>query len=165
MSQSVRRIVISTPRQWSFLAGVTFAVAGLLAALSVTVTPIFTVFYGGVGLSTQAFPILIAVATGGDGGISWWVVVERLGRPTRERGAIVGMLTGILVHPVAWILILSVQDLQAGRWPLSGSGAAFSLFLYWGVGLVGAFTVIVGVVCGLLFTVVRGRFGENREAR
>jgi|APHM01.1.fsa_nt_gi hypothetical protein len=89
MSRSVSEVVISTPRQWSLLAGITFFVAGFFAALSVTITPIFTIFYGGVGLSKQAFPLLVAVATGLVGGISWWLVVERLGRPTRERGAIV----------------------------------------------------------------------------
>ncbi|ERG97383.1 MAG: hypothetical protein J07HQW2_03869 [Haloquadratum walsbyi J07HQW2] len=60
-----------------------------------------------------------------------------------------------------WVLILSVESLQAGRWPLSGSRLVFSLFLYWGLGLVGTFTVIVGVACGLFFTVVRGRFGDE----
>jgi len=154
-------IVISTARQWSFLASVIFAVVGVLAALSLTTTPIFTVFYGGFGLPKRAFPLLVALASGLVGGACWWLLVERPRRLTRERGGIVGLLTGLLVHPVTWILVLAVQNLQAGRWSLSGSRSMISLFFIWGIGFVGTFTVVVGVVYGLLITVARDRLSED----
>lgn len=154
-------IVVSTARQWSLLAGAVFAVVGLLAALSVTTMPIFTIFYGGFGLPKRAFPFLVGLASGLVGGTCWWLLVERPGRLTRERGGVVGLLTGLLVHPVTWVLVLAVQNLQAGRWSLSGSRSMISLFFIWGIGFVGTFTVGVGVVCGLLVTVARDRLGED----
>lgn len=153
--------VISTTRQWSLFAATIFAVVGLLAALSVTMTPIFTIFYGGFGLPKRAFPLLVALASGLAGGTCWWLLVERPGRLTRERGGIAGMLTGLLVHPVTWVLVLATQNVQAGHWSLAGSHSAISLFLIWGIGLVGTFTVGVGVFCGLLITVARDRLGED----
>lgn len=147
--------------RWALLASASFAVLGLVAAIVVTTTPIFTVFYGGVGLPKRAFPLLVGFATGMVGGFCWWLFVERASQLTRERGVLVGLVTGLLVHPLSWVLILAVQNVQAGRWPMQGGLRGTSLFLYWGLALVGTFTVLVGVAGGSLLTVARERLSND----
>ncbi|WP_276249048.1 hypothetical protein [Haladaptatus sp. YSMS36] len=147
--------------RWALLATAIFTAVGGLAAAALTRTLIFLVFYGGFGLPTREFPLLAGLAAGLVGGTSWWLLVERPGHLTRERGGLVGLITGVLVHPIAWVFILGLYTIRTGVWDAEGNFLVFLLFLYWGLGLVGGFTVIMGVFASLLVIVARERLSKD----
>ncbi|MFC6993756.1 hypothetical protein ACFQH3_19780 [Haladaptatus sp. GCM10025707] len=120
--------------RWALLATAIFTAIGGLAAAALTRTLIFLVFYGGFGLPTREFPLLAGLAAGLVGGTSWWLLVERPGHLTRERGGLVGLITGVLVHPIAWVFILGLYTIRTGVWDAEGNFLVFLLFLYWGLG-------------------------------
>jgi hypothetical protein len=159
--RTAKRRLFASSSVWVGLAGLTFAVFGFLVAFAA----MENVILRSIAMVPEAVPYLVALATFLVGGISWWLVVERPARPTRERGILVGALTGLFTHPLMWFLIFAYQDpstyfdpselltQQAGSDLFGG----ILLFTFFSLLTVGPITVVVGIFGGLVLTAGRRR--------
>lgn len=146
---------------WAALAGVVFAVAGFAVALSVVHNPVLRLFV----FSPEATPYLTALAAFLVGGPCWWLIVERPRRPTRGRGAVVGLLTGLLAHPVMWTLVFASEDPATFTDPAElltprfwdGLLLSVLVFTLYSLPTVGVLTVVLGIVAGLALAAGRRR--------
>lgn len=146
---------------WAVLGGAFFAAVGFVVAFALLQDPVLGLFVPAGGIA----PSLVALASFLAGGSCWWLVVERPHLPTRGRGAVAGLLTGLLVHPVTWVLVFAYEDASAYADPsklLSADGlntllGAVALFTFFSWLIVGPVTVAVGVVAGLAFAAVHRR--------
>ena len=82
-----------------------------------------------------------------------------------RRGALVGALTGLLAHPLAWYFLILFNYLFGGPNslgdqplnPLEGLWGCF-VFAFWSIFLTGWFTIPAGAITGwLLVRAMRGR--------
>lgn len=158
MPRALRRRGLDSGLTWSVLAGLVFAALGFLTGFGAAQAPVTGLFVDEFGLPALVFSGLVALGAFLLGSGCWWLVVERPGRVTRNRGALVGLLTGLLAHPVTWVLVVAYLDLRAGRTPFGDGAFSFAfLFFHFGLAITGTFTVAFGVCGGLAVTLLRER--------
>jgi len=102
----------------------------------------------------------------------WWLFILRPGRITWLRGMGVGMLSGVLVHPATWYLLIlyyycigakgSLGDPTLNPYQAILESLVFSL---WSLIIVGWFTIPLGGVGGVVLALIQRRFlfSEQRD--
>jgi hypothetical protein len=130
------------------------ALATALFVVACAVT--WRVFLGwGFGLEFAALALLVTPPL-------WWSLVARAPRPHPARGAAAGALVGLLVHAIAFGLLVYSKNTPAARANSGLTGAidiAVGLFFITG----GAIAVPAGALLGALTTLVQRR-GPARSA-
>ncbi|QIO21302.1 hypothetical protein [Haloarcula sp. JP-L23] len=133
-------------------------------------TGLWLLFVAGVSFFLAGiFNLPAGIGAGLIAGVLWWGLIEQPGKPTVLRGGIFGLLTVLLAHPLMWLIggvfghpifssavfgsfdgsLDTISDLNA----LAGNvlfGAFLSL-------VAGSFTLLIGVVAGIMLVVLRRR--------
>lgn len=139
---------------WAGVAGGAFAGLAYLASIALLGNPFLRAFAVYPGL----FPSFAALSSFVVGGTCWLLLVERPRQPTRVRGAIVGLVTGLAVHPLTWALVLGYDSRQHGTTPFQPEILPFVLlFSIFSLGEVGVITVTIGVLGGIGVALLRAR--------
>lgn len=149
---------------WSLLAAGTFGVGAMLTAWSV-----------GSLLDPDLGLLLAPVATvcgGLVGGPAWWLLVERPAGAgwLHARGAVAGLVTGVLANVTTWVLttvLLLLAALAPSGTPAPGIGYGIALLLLFGAAAAVLGCVVtgpVGTVLGLGLAVLRGRVVDDAPA-
>lgn len=162
-----------SPLWQSFTAAVCFTPVGVLC--SVFVLSLSSPDERGEGW--REFPLHAGAAAFLTTLVVWWLQVARPGKPGVLRGAVAGLVSGLLAHPVTWyvmicwnwaLILLSIRTDPSGDGdllnPLTGLLGAFALSL-WSVILMGWITVPAGALVGALVGGWQGRSVPGRTSR
>lgn len=108
-------------------------------------------------------PLAVALAAGLLGSGFWWWIIAEPAHPSWPRGAIVGALTGVLAHPLAFWLTAMGQILTIGT---SRNGLFNDLFIAPMLALLLSFiswtmigwgTAVAGIVIGVIVALIQER--------
>lgn len=146
---------------WSVVAGLAFSLTALICSLLIL---------SRAGSSDWAVLVYSApVAAFCISFLLWWLVIERSYRISPVKGIIVGALTGVFAHPLAWYLAILYFYVTGARTslgeetlnPLDGIGASF---VFSGVSLLltGWLTILAGAIVGGFIAAFESRFAVSR---
>lgn len=143
----------------SFKVAICFAPAGVLSA-------VFVLSFSSSdarGEGWAELPLYAGAAVFLTVLIVWWLHVARPGKAGVVRGAVAGLIIGLVAHPVTWYMwicsnwVLISLSIRSGPSaggeplnPLTGMPGAF-VFSLWSVMLIGWLTVPAAAVAGALF--------------
>ncbi len=159
---------MKSPLWKSFQAAVCFTPIGVLCGL-------FVLSFSSAdtrGEGWTAFPLYAGAAAFLTTLVVWWLYLARPGKPGVLGGAVAGLISGLVAHPVtwyvmiccnwAWILLSGGTGSSAGDDtlnPISGLLGALVLSL-WSVIFMGWITIPAGALVG---AVLGGWQGKNRR--
>lgn len=140
---------------------------GVVSALGAVVIGIVVINHV-LGNPAGSFDVLLvppaAVAAAILGSILWWALIERPRCLTDKRAILVGLLLGLLAHPLTWTLyILGGPLFLPSDWSDPAIMVKFTLlYSIFSVLFSGILTITGGVLSGLI--VMRGRQYVHRDS-
>jgi hypothetical protein len=143
--------------------GVAAAFVGAMAA-TLSIAFLTTVPPANVGLlywhQVGWFALAAAFSSLLIGPLLWWCQVIRPDHLTLRRGVFIGMLGSVLVHPLAWsiLLLLGINNAIALNGQISNPLVLLetSLWLsFWSLFLIGWLTLLIGGIFGALLALVQ----------
>lgn len=137
----------------------------------------FGIWVGGpphAGKGWSAFIVTAPLAAFSTGTVFWLLLVARQQAPSRTRGILAGVLTGVVGHYLCWYLMILYQDLRfllfnetssLGEPPLSPLGGILgaAAFTFWSMIIVGWLTAPLGGLLGLVTH--HAQFRKSRKSR
>lgn len=133
--------------RWASLMAVSSAVGAAIVGIVVVNLVL--------GNSVGSFDVVLVppavVAAAVLGGTLWWTLVERPRCTTDSQAVVVGVLVGLLAHPLMWLLYIVGGPLfLPGGWSEPWVMVEFTLtFAVLSVLFSGVLTIAGGVLCGL----------------
>lgn len=139
---------------WTGIAGGAFGGLAFLVSFVLLQYPALRIF----AIFPDLLPYFVAPASFLVSSVCWWLVVERPRRMTRARGVIIGLVTGLVAHPVTWTLVITYDAVKAGASPY-GPGLVPAVFVYsiFSLGFTGVLTMFIGAICGIALILGRER--------